>query len=671
MIKLKLAPTVQTRGSEATRAQNAGTPISPISPVPPTAPAPAPQSLASLLSKSTVQAGTKPAPSTQSRLLHGSGLTKKLFSQAAKAAVKETEPTAQMQVETIAPTTQEQDNLLTAALPSTLIDPNLQLDPFQLAAIHTGRQQKYFCLIGRAGTGKTTTAKQLIRAVEEQMNLQINPDSCLTLTHPNAPTGETSPICMGGFTGRSVQQLKRAMPKQYHSLCETVHSILGYAPTYEDYEDSETKEYRTRRVFRPTYGENCKLPYKFCIIDEASMLPINLFNELVAALPTDCRIILMGDINQLPPVIGRSVLGFAMLKWPTSELTKLHRNAGPIAENAHLILEGKFPRINPQQFQMLELPPGGFDCQRTICGIVQKLHKLGKFDPLQDALIVPQNVGTIGQEALNGRLVQYFNPPKTIDNLVVNKRQIITAGYDHLTLAAGDKIMLLQNDKQRGLTNGMIGVVQSIVPNAKFQGESIADHAAANAMAGSGLDLSNLHDDVTAEGAVESKSESDLSQRAASHVTTIMFQNMKATIDLSTAGDYKRIAHAYAFTCHKAQGGEYPTAVVVCHSANSIMLSREWLYTAVTRAKQRVILLYNRAGLTKALSRQIIKGSTLEEKAKSFLLASDTKDTQIPNLRPPETLACIEDAEYQPAMDAGFTEDLACNEAAGNMEGIA
>ena len=134
--------------------------------------------------------------------------------------------------------------------------------------------------------------------------------------------------------------------------------------------------------------------------------------------------------------------------------------------------------------------------------------------------------------------------------------------------------------------------------------------------------------------------EKSVSERQASHITTVQFQNVEKPIRFATAGEYTKISHAYAFTCHKSQGGEYPTVVIVCHSVNAIMLTREWLYTAVTRGQQKVILLYNRLGLSQAIRRQVIKGKTIQEKAQCFIDLQDNKDTTVPNLpEPTETVS--------------------------------
>lgn len=527
---------------------------------------------------------------------------------------------------------------------------DIQLDEFQTAALNGGRNQKYFCLIGAAGTGKTTTVKQLVNAIKDNLGTFDLRAARRYKNNPDAPTPEgmigkdvdepeyNVPIAFVAFSGKAMQQIKRALPEQLHPMCGTIHSTLGYAPEWPEVYNTETGEYETKMQFLPHFDSKNKLPYKVIVVDEAGTVPIDLFNKLVAALTDDCRIILIGDINQLAPVTGRSVLGFAMLKWPTFVLDKIHRQAkgDAIIENAHRILYGKFPE-RAGNFAMKIIDDGSITGVKEIIMSVQYLHRKGNFDPLTDALIVPQNVGTMGQIALNEQLVRYFNPPrKSEDGTVLNPRNIIQAGFNQGLYAVGDKVMLLANNNDLGLTNGMTGVVQEIVYNGKFKGQSIAQQAMENINVDLNVDLTQL--DLAD---VESKNDEDevsAALRQASHIMKVQFQNHKDLVEFNTAGDYNNIAHAYAITCHKAQGSEYENVVVVCHASQHRMLTREWLYTAVTRAKRSVILLHNRRGLIKALKSQAIKGQTIEAKAESFNRLQQKGGTTLPNLGEPEEI---------------------------------
>lgn len=509
----------------------------------------------------------------------------------------------------------------------------IELDESQIAALNGMLEQRYACLIGAAGTGKTTVMKRFVRMIESTVEtINLKRARPKTLENEQKEDEFNVAICFCAFTGRAVQQMKRALPEEYHPMCNTIHATLGYMPEYVvDLKEDGTA--KSKLVFRPTFTSSNKLPYKVYIIDEAGMLPVNLWNELWDAIPEGSRVYMIGDINQLPPVQGKSALGFAMVKWPTFELTKIHRQAegNPIIANAHRILEGRLPEKVPGKFDIVSMPGGSIETQTKTINAIKMLHQAKQFDEFADALIVPQNKGNLGQIEFNQKFVFYFNPEKKENGVVVNKRTMITAGYVHVHFAVGDKVMLLQNDNELKLTNGMIGVVTSIHLNGEYKGKQNGGEDLSFNPSSMTLDLTALADTVMESMDLnESKEEESENQRQASHIMTVEFGDVEVTF--STVGQFKKITHAYAITCHKSQGGEYPTVVILLHSANSKMLSREWLYTAVTRARERVVLLCNDRGLSQALKNQRIKGKTLDEKIKSFIELQDRKDINIPVL---------------------------------------
>jgi len=577
----------------------------------------------------------KPANPSATRagdVLFGTGVTKKAVKKelvAEKKLVKSIlteeliEPTSKLEL--MQKHIDQQADIDQPQIISMPIPSDIEWDEYQLAALKGLPKQKYACLIGPAGVGKTTVTQQLVKEIEAEIpTIDLN----RAKLHQTDKAEYNVAICFCAFTGRAVQQMKRPLPREYHPLCNTIHATLGYAPVKVEYQQ-EDGMWKEKLVFKPTFTATNQLPFKVCIIDEAGMVPISLWNELLAALPSDCRIILIGDINQLPPVQGRSVLGFAMLKWPTYTLEKIHRQAAdnPIIANAHRILQGQFPQKDKNKFAILTLPDGSIKAYNHVLGYIQQLHMKGIFDPMRDALIVPQNKGTLGQLHLNERLVHYFNPPDK------NKREVITTGYEHVTYATGDKIMLLQNDRERGLTNGMTGVVANIALNGMFNGARSThtmDQSAIN------IDMDGWDKELTNDDDYETK-EDDENQRQASHILTVQFGATDDAIEVpfSTAGHYRKITLAYAFTCHKSQGGEYENVIIVVHASNIKMLTREWFYTAVTRAKDKVILLCNDRGLLQCINIQRIKGKTIQEKARSFLALQDKTDTKLPNLPEP------------------------------------
>jgi ABC-type oligopeptide transport system ATPase subunit len=653
-------------------------------------------------------------------ILHGTGITKRVATRQESKLEKAFQPPIAKQVAETqksnpftkllkqqeaavpAPTLPEQAKIEAPPVISLPTPSNITLDDSQKAAVEGIMREQYACLIGAAGTGKTTVTKVIIEAIEHQIpTIDLNEARTKTANDERREPEYNVAICFCAFTGRAVQQMKRAIPKRYHPMCNTVHATLGYHP--ETYYNEETEKESMR--FIPAFDQFNKLPYMVYVIDETGMLPIELWDRLWDAMPRNARVIMIGDINQLPPVQGRSVLGFAMTRWPTFELTTIHRQAldNPIIMNAHKVLQGHIPQKVPGKFDMIELNGGSTQAFNAAIGAVQVLHKKGQFDPLNDALIVPQNKGDIGQLLLNEKLVTYFNPVVEKDGIKLNPRTLIRTGMTVVAYAQGDKVMLLQNDRERGLTNGMTGIITQIAANGAYQGTYGKQSDKNATLDMESFDLTALKQEAENE-AEEAGAKEEENKRQASHVVTVRFGQPTAKylelkrkidflngvlelpisggkdlaalrgtefaalknthdilqaiaglemqaqkedsgqeIEFRTAGQYNKITHAYAFTCHKSQGGEYPTVIILVHSANIKMLNREWLYTAVTRARERVVLIFNNRGLLQGLNLQRVKGRTLAEKVAAFNALQDQKDVSVPNLPAPRKWKPIEE----------------------------
>jgi exodeoxyribonuclease V alpha subunit len=643
-------------------------PTPPVAPAPTPAPTPAQTSSEILMAKLREANVARAQVGRAGDVLFGTGLTRKVAESAERKAKKANEeatktaaavvalkgaPSFLQSITARATADAKGEITMPASAPAVLNVPvipartfmptqtDIVLDPSQVAALEGLRLQKYGCLIGPAGCGKTTVTKALVRELEATTpTINIRTARADYDRSEEVEAEYNVAIAFASFTGRAVEQMKRALPKEYHPMCSTIHRLLGYAPTFEEKYDAKGV-WRSVKVFRPSFTAFRKLPYKVIVIDEAGMCPIPLWNELMEAVTEDCRIILIGDINQLPPVQGRSVLGFAMLKWPTFELTKIHRQAegDPIITNAHKILKGFLPARTQKKFDIADLPGGSLAAFQRSCDLIKALTRSGDFDPAVDAIIVPQNKGTLGQWHYNETLMDFFNPKRTENGIVVNPRVNIQTGISTVLYAVGDKVMLLQNDNELNLTNGMIGFVRNITPNSQYQGKG-TDSISSFDMA----DMSHFEmDDIDAESLAETagveieKEEKGETERQASHTMTVEFPGGVEVL-FSTAGAYRKVTHSYVFTCHKSQGGEYPTVVIIMHTANRRMLWREWLYTAVTRARTRVIILCNGPALSGAIALQKIKGATVQDKARSFLELQSKEDTKLPTLPDPTTV---------------------------------
>lgn len=594
---------------------------------------------------------TKPSLARRDDKLFGTGLRKRELEKTARD-VAETQDSSSEDSEAAK---RARDSFTTGELRNTQMDlSGARLDSSQVSTVLAASLQKYACIIGAAGTGKTTVVRTVINAWALAEKGLYNEDLLFNNLTPS-PSDErfkldcrhttgAARIAVVSFTGRAVQNIQRALPDYLWPFCKTIHSLLEYAPTDEWKEDDEHESggyFRT--VFRPRRTAMNPLELDFLVMDEDGMTPIPLWNELWSALPSHCRIIKLGDIYQLAPVHGHSCLGFAMLAWPSYELQQVHRqtDGNGILECAHSILQGKLPKKDPKRgVHILEVDAGSITAANQIKGIVKKLTAAGKFDPLNDAIIVPTNKYDLGQEELNQDLVLFFNKTRRYedkpDGAILNPRIRIRAGFETVTIAVGDKIMATKNDWDAGISNGMLGTVKAIYPNTSYRGsvEGIGSHDHEIDEYDFDPDEINIDDMLANVEAAHSDTE-ETKKREASHVVEVQFQNLDIISVFHTAGAINSLNLGYVFTCHKAQGGEYNQVAAVCHQSAKGMLSREWLYTAVTRAKDQIILLVTMQGLTRALRNQAIKGKTLEDKAKCFIALTEDKNYTPPILPEP------------------------------------
>jgi hypothetical protein len=161
---------------------------------------------------------------------------------------------------------------------------------------------------GASGTGKTSVTKAIVAKLQASVGT-IDLDRARPDTQKTNKKEKNVAICFCAFTGRAVQQMKRAIPANYHPLANTINATLGYMPFSEEYFDEESKQWKSKVVFRPTFTRTNKLPYKICIVDEAGMVPIFLWNQLIEALPDDAEAKRRGfSIFFAPPRPGQLLL---------------------------------------------------------------------------------------------------------------------------------------------------------------------------------------------------------------------------------------------------------------------------------------------------------------------------------------------------------------------------
>lgn len=290
--------------------------------------------------------------------------------------------------------------------------------------------------------------------------------------------------------------------------------------------------------------EDEQLEADVIILDEVSMMDIVLMQHFLAAVPAGCHVILVGDADQLPAVGPGAVLKDILRSGaiPCVRLSEVFRQNGesPIVLNAHAINAGRLPDCVPDsEFQFLEIPDADAVAQQIVRLCTELLPKQG-FSPRTDIQVLsPMHRQACGVENLNRLLQAAINPPSPSKPEFRNSTQ---------TLRLGDKVMQIRNNYTKNVFNGDIGFIERLEPNlvtVRYTEELTADYE----------------------------------------------QNELSELQL-----------AYAMSVHKSQGSEYPVILLPLVPGHYIMLQRNLLYTAVTRARERVILLGTRAALQTAVA---------------------------------------------------------------------
>ena len=555
----------------------------------------------------------------------------------------------------------DEEQLTGDAKLSRLVDDDFPFDDSQLDAIHGLVQEQYGCLTGPAGTGKTTVLKKLVDMLQSGTSTislsnywKSTPEPADADDEYEEVKQEVASICLCSFTGRAAQQVKSNFPTDWHPNIMTIHRMLGFYPEFYEAIDEATGEMRQTMRFVPSYNKDNLLPWDIIVVDEAGMCGLDLWHLIWAACKPTTRIFLVGDIQQLPPTHGKSIFGFAMGSWPTWELTHVHRQQGvnnSIVDNAHRVLKGLRPvsdSPNPLRlkdkasaietlkwmlsdkswrFAMVEVDDGSVKAGAYIREMLKLLKNAKFYDPNRDAVITAingydtgQTGFALGQDPMNRELSMLMNPDEP--------RWIIDAGRERRNFAVGDKVMATKNDWEAGITNGMTGIITSIVEHADYQGNRLAfgrqdlvDEYLADAddedLDGHDLSLEDFNLESESFGQKEKESRD---KGPASHVVTVQFGDGDSAFDMSfsTKSEVGTIQLAYVVTCHKMQGGEAPLVFIICHLSHRRMLTREWFYTAITRASGRCVVLFTRDGVGNAIGKQTIKGKTVAEKVASF-----------------------------------------------------
>jgi exodeoxyribonuclease V alpha subunit len=476
-------------------------------------------------------------------------------------------------------------------------------------------------VIGAAGTGKTTIQKGSTAALIQS---GLTPPLASSYDHKHLRVGAPG-IAICAYTRRATNNIRKNLSEDLQSCCLTIHKLLEYEPVEYYITDADGKEKRTMR-FEPTRNVENPLPaaLKTIIIEESSMVSYELFMQLVAACPHEPQFVFLGDIQQLPPVFGAAILGFKMLELPVVELTEVYRQAleSPILSLAHRILSGK-PILGPELKSLcvpkkLTLHPwikkiSPDNATVTLAKFFIKALNEGKYNPETDGILIPFNK-SCGTLELNKHIAteiarKDFKP-------VVE----IIHGFKRSYYSVGDKCLYDKEDC----------IIEEIVENPQYVGIKPREPSFEMNYWGHGTGPANAHDNIDQflDAVSIGEEDGDKKMRAASHIITLNLLDSERTIRIKSAGEIDALDLGYCLTIHKSQGSEWSKVFLCLHHSHNVMIARELLYTAVTRAKEELFCICEPDSFEKGIVRQRIPGNTWQEKAKAFQGRIDNEELQ-------------------------------------------
>lgn len=470
-------------------------------------------------------------------------------------------------------------------------------------------------LIGAAGTGKTTCQRAVTQGI-----IASHPGHFLESNGHKHLASQTPGIVICAYTRRAVANIRRNMSTELQGNCITIHKLLEYQPTYYDVIDESTGENKSKMVFEPNRNAGNPLPETIhtIIFEESSMLGTSLHQEVIDACPHNVQFIYLGDIQQLPPVFGPAILGFKLLELPVVELTEVYRQAleSPIISLAHRILSGNpIPATEYASWKhphQLTLHPwkkkiDALNAVNTLGTFFIAASKNAVYDPEEDIILIPYNK-SCGTDELN----------KIIANELAKQRNAIVhqiiAGFNKIHLSVGDKVLF---DKEDAIIldisrNPSYGGAEPLLPSRTLDYWGIEQ---------GNVDSDNPADEVDPMDFILSQvasAEKEERVRACSHRIKLKMRDSETERTIESAAEVNSLLLGYALTVHKSQGSEWRKVFFCLHQTHAAMVSRELLYTGVTRAREELYVICEPETFTNGINSQRVKGNTLEEKAEYF-----------------------------------------------------
>lgn len=373
---------------------------------------------------------------------------------------------------------------------------NINLAPLQKKALEMALSQPVSIITGGPGTGKTTIINGLVYSLANTIYNNLDQDQLIDKIALVAPTGRASYRMMES-TGYPAK---------------TIHSLLGIKQTSG----------------QARYDEKNKLPLEYIIIDEFSMVDMFLFRQLLKALESTCRIIIVGDPDQLesvgPGSLLRDFLNSGVI--PTTKLTDIYRQGdGSSISKLSLAIKDEQPITagNDQEVSVIDIKTNLIN---NVEKVVNKSLASG-FDITKTQVLYTRYQGEVG--------IDHFNEilhPETKGKMI---------SFSQRDYFVGDKIMILKNDYDLDVYNGDIGFITKIYD-----------------------------------------------EQAKGNETAIEIEIRNRKIDL-TYKELNLLTHAYCISVHKSQGSEFDVVILPIH--DQFMLTKKVIYTAITRARKKLIII--------------------------------------------------------------------------------
>lgn len=364
-------------------------------------------------------------------------------------------------------------------------------------------------------------------------------------------------ISLSAPTGRASRKLQKVTGH----FAQTNHRLLGYK------QDEEGKSTGFE------YNENNKLAFDFYIIDEMSMVDLHMAYSLTAAMENNSKVLFIGDVNQLPSINSGNVLKDLLetSNLPTVHLKQIYRQAenSQIITNSNRVNKGLPITVDHSKGDMYFInQQEDKNISNMIIRSILRFIELGH-DPSDILVLSPMKKGVIGTIELNKRLQNVLNPKTK------NKKEV---EYGEKIFRVGDKIMQTVNKTEKGIFNGDIGIITDI------EIEKINEN-------GKEVKVYTIHSD---------------------------FQGVQVT---HTRDEWNQIELGYSISIHKSQGGQAPIVIIPISMGHYNMLARNLIYTGMTRAEKKLVLIGQQQAMNVAINNNkiTIRNTRLRERLENLI----------------------------------------------------